>query len=143
MNLDPLRIASPGEMVLHRVEDEGEELGEAGGGKEDDGFSSSDTSIFGGLASVEKLVVSDETENVNYLVLGGGENGVVLGDVKVSVDVVLADSIDEYVVLLHALPRDFSDLLRYGGGEEEGLSIGVFREMSRNGCDIIGESHIE
>lgn len=53
MDLDQQRISPPREMVLHRVEDEGEELGEAGGGEEDDRFSSSDSSVFGGLSSVE------------------------------------------------------------------------------------------
>ena len=143
MNLDEERISSPRQMMLHRVEDEGEELGETGGGKEDDRFSSSDASVFGGLASVEKLVVRDKTENMDDLVLGGGKDGVILGNVEMGVDVVFSDRIDKDVILLHALPGDLANLFRHGGGEEEGLAIGVFGEMFRNGCDIVGESHVE
>jgi hypothetical protein len=127
VDLDDEGVSSPREVVLHRDEDLREELGQASGRKEDDGFTGSDSSVLGGFAGVDKLIVSEETEDVNELVGSGREDRVVLRDVEVSVDFVGGNGIDVGVILFETLACDFANLFRDGSREEEGLSVIVVR----------------
>lgn len=143
MDLDDESVSSPREVVLHRDEDLGEELGQSSRREEDDGFSCSDSSVLGGITSVNQLVVGDETKDVYELVGSSGKDRVVLRDVHVRVDFVCRDRIDVGVVLLETLAGDFANLFRDGRREEERLSVRVVGNVLDDGRDVVRETHVE
>ena len=67
----------------------------------------------------------------------------VLRDVCMDRRIVIRDRVDKKMVLVQSLTGDLLDAAGDCCREQEGLSLGCFGEVARNGVDIIAETHVE